>query len=60
MLNTLGSVILFRDKKITHTTKLSCLLSCQMDFRHYPYDMQRCPMYIESCELLKIIPILRV
>jgi hypothetical protein len=47
-----GSLLIFKDKRITYTIKLSALLSCQMDFRNFPMDIQHCPMHIESCEYI--------
>ncbi|CAG0888546.1 unnamed protein product [Cyprideis torosa] len=43
-----ASIRVFKNGMIRYMIRLYVLLACQMDFRQYPYDVQICPMMIES------------
>lgn len=40
----------YRNKTVRYSARMHAIVACQMEFRHYPMDIQICPLYIESCK----------
>ncbi|KAF2898643.1 hypothetical protein ILUMI_07537 [Ignelater luminosus] len=43
-----SSVTLYRNKTVSYSARMHAIVACQMEFRHYPMDIQVCPLNIES------------
>ncbi|XP_037914772.1 glycine receptor subunit alpha-2 isoform X2 [Hermetia illucens] len=42
------SISLYKNKTIRYAARMHAIIACQMEFQHYPMDIQVCPIYIES------------
>lgn len=47
-----SSVTLYKNKTVRYAARMHAIIACQMEFQLYPMDIQICPIYIESCELI--------